>query len=150
MKAAADNILFPALEQTFMAVVLVDECNRVLFFNEAAEKLWGYSRDEVLGRDMNILIPGPLKHVHGDYVHHHRDGGNSRVVGMNRELQLERKDGTQVWTSFSLSKIDVDGRIHYMAAARDVSKEVARREQNRLLLLAVNNTDRAEIGRAHV
>lgn len=57
MKAAADNILFPALEQTFMAVVLVDECNRVLFFNEAAEKLWGYSRDEVLGRDMNILIP---------------------------------------------------------------------------------------------
>ena len=60
MKAAADNILFPALEQTFMAVVLVDERNRVLFFNEAAEKLWGYSRDEVLGRDMNILIPGPL------------------------------------------------------------------------------------------
>lgn len=145
MKAAADNILFPALEQTFMAVVLVDERNRVLFFNEAAEKLWGYSRDEVLGRDMNILIPGPLKHVHGDYVHHHRDGGNSRVVGMNRELQLERKDGTQVWTSFSLSKIDVDGRIHYMAAARDVSKEVARREQNRLLLLAVNNTDRAVV-----
>ncbi|SQB28662.1 cAMP phosphodiesterase [Citrobacter koseri] len=41
MKAAADNILFPALEQTFMAVVLVDERNRVLFFNEAAEKLWG-------------------------------------------------------------------------------------------------------------
>ena len=89
MKAAADNILFPALEQTFMAVVLVDERNRVLFFNEAAEKLWGYSRDEVLGQDMNILIPGPLKHVHEDYVHHHRDGGNSRIVGMNRELQLE-------------------------------------------------------------
>lgn len=104
MKAAADNILFPALEQTFMAVVLVDERNRVLFFNEAAEKLWGYSRDEVLGRDMNILIPGPLKHVHGDYVHHHRDGGNSRVVGMNRELQLERKTARRSGPAFRSPK----------------------------------------------
>lgn len=145
MKTAADNILFPALEQTFMAVVLVDERNRILFFNEAAEKLWGYPREEVLGRDMVILIPRDLKHAHGDYVRHNRDGETSRVVGMNRELQLERKDGTLVWTSFSLSKIDVDGRIHYMAAARDVSREVAAREQTRLLLLAVNNTDRAVV-----
>lgn len=145
MHVAADNILFPALEQTFMAIVLVDERNRVLFFNHAAENLWGYSRDEVLGKDMTILVPRVLKHVHGSYVHHNREGGDSRVAGMNRELQLERKDGTLVWTSFSLSKINVDGRIHYMAAARDVSKDVAGREQNRLLLLAVNNTDRAVI-----
>lgn len=145
MNTAADHIFSPALEQTFMAVVLVDEHNRILFFNEASEKLWGYSREEVLGRDMIVLIPRGLKHVHGDYVRHHRDGGASRVVGMNRELQLERKDGTLVWCSFSLSKIDVDGRIHYMAAARDVSREVAEREQNRLLLLAVNNTDRAVV-----
>ncbi len=136
MHVAADNILFPALEQTFMAIVLVDERNRVLFFNHAAENLWGYSRDEVLGKDMTILVPRVLKHVHGSYVHHNREGGDSRVAGMNRELQLERKDGTLVWTSFSLSKINVDGRIHYMAAARDVSKDVAGREQNRLFVVA--------------
>ncbi|WP_054179586.1 oxygen-sensing cyclic-di-GMP phosphodiesterase DosP [Trabulsiella odontotermitis] len=136
----AGHILFPALEQTIIAAVLVDEKNRVVFFNQAAEKLWGWVRDEVIGQNMRILLPQQLQHNHRDWVQRHRDGNESRVVGMNRELQLERKDGEKVWTVFSLSKVDVDNRIYYMVMARDVSDEVARREHNHLLLLAVNHT----------
>jgi c-di-GMP-specific phosphodiesterase len=140
--ADIDRILLPALEQSFMAVVLIDEQDRVLFFNQAAERLWGYARDEVLGRSMQLLLPHSLHSVHGDYIRKNREGGQARVVGMSRDIRMERKDGRQLWASFSLSKIDVAGRIHYMALARDVSDEVLRREENRLLLLAVNHTDR--------
>ncbi|WP_407578996.1 oxygen-sensing cyclic-di-GMP phosphodiesterase DosP [Citrobacter koseri] len=136
----AGHILFPALEQTIIAVALVDERNRVVFFNKAAEKLWGWTREEVIGQDMKVLLPQQLQRNHRDWVQHHRDGNASRVVGMNRELQLERKDGEKIWTVFSLSKVDSNSRIFYMAMARDVSDEVARREQNHLLLLAVNHT----------
>lgn len=139
------SILFPALEQTFMAVVLVNENDEILFFNDAAEKLWGYEKQEVMGQNLNILIPRNLKPAHASYVHHNRQGGKSRVSGMNRELQLERKDGTFIWASFSLSKINVNGLIYYMASVRDVTQDVNRREENRLLLLAVNNTNRAVI-----
>ncbi|KFB99330.1 sensory box/GGDEF family protein [Trabulsiella guamensis ATCC 49490] len=136
----AGHILFPALEQTIIAVVLVDEKNRIVFFNPAAEKLWQFSREEVVGQDMKILLPPSLQYNHKVWIQRHREGAESRVVGMNRELQLERSDGKKVWAVFSLSKVDVNGRIYYMAMARDVSDEVAAREQNRLLLLAVNHT----------
>lgn len=136
------GMLLPALEQSIMAAVLVDENNCVRYFNPAAERLWGYAREEVIDRDMQPLLPKALQAVHGNYMRSNREGGKPRAVGMNRDLLVERKDGRQSWVSFSLSKIDLSGRIHYLAFARDVSDEVARREQNRLLLLAVNHTER--------
>lgn len=146
MEASAadfERVLLPALEQTIVATVLVDENDRVLFFNPAAEKLWGYEREEVLGQKVELLVPRSLKPVHGDFTRRSREGGKPKIVGMSRDIPMERKDGRQLWASFSLSKIDVGGRIHYMAFARDVSEERAQREENRLLLLAVNHTDRA-------
>lgn len=136
------GMLLPALEQSIMAAVLVDESNCVRYFNPAAERLWGYAREEIIDRDMQPLLPKALQAVHGGYMRSNREGGKPRAVGMNRDLLVERKDGRQLWVSFSLSKIDLAGRIHYLAFARDVSDEVARREQNRLLLLAVNHTER--------
>jgi len=91
---------------------------------------------------MRPLLPKSLQGVHHDYMRENRAGGQPRVVGMSRDVLLERQDGKTLWASFSLSKIDIRGRIHYMAFARDVSEDVARREENRLLLLAVNNTER--------
>ncbi|EPP5101051.1 oxygen-sensing cyclic-di-GMP phosphodiesterase DosP [Enterobacter hormaechei] len=137
-----NSILLPALEQSIVAAVLVDENDCVLFFNQAAEQLWGYERHEVLGKNMQPLLPKSLRGAHGGYVRKNRVGGEAKVAGMSREVLMERKSGQQVWAMFSLSKIDLEGRIHYLALVRDVSDEVAMREQNRMLLIAVNNTDR--------
>ena len=54
---AADGIFFPALEQTMMGAVLINENDEVMFFNPAAEKLWGYKREEVIGNNIDMLIP---------------------------------------------------------------------------------------------
>jgi len=137
-----ENLLAPALEQSVIAVVLIDEQDRVLFFNHAAEKLWGYGRGEVIGGDVSTLVPGSLRDKHAGFLRNNREGGQPRIVGMSRDLELERKDGSRIWARFSLSKVDLDGRIHYMGFARDVSVEIAHREENRLLLLAIDHTDR--------
>lgn len=142
LHADLDAILRPALEQSSISVVLVDETNRILFFNQAAEHLWGYRRDEVLGQDMQLLLPPDLHVTHDDYVRKNRAGGENRLDGSTREVLMEHRDGRQLWASLSLSKVDLGGRIHYMAFARDVSAEVATREQNRLLLMAVDHTDK--------
>ncbi|HEY0124420.1 MAG TPA: oxygen-sensing cyclic-di-GMP phosphodiesterase DosP [Rhizobium sp.] len=140
--AGAQHILLPALEQAIDAVVLIDEHNAVTFFNRAAERLWGYERADVLGRNVKLLVPRAIQPAHDDYIASNRNTGANKIVGTNREIRIERKDGSETWGTFSLSKIDVGGRIHYMAFARDVSAEVAQREENRLLLLAINHTDR--------
>ncbi|MFC4726915.1 oxygen-sensing cyclic-di-GMP phosphodiesterase DosP [Coralloluteibacterium thermophilus] len=142
MMEGSTDLLLPALEQAAVAVVVIDDADRVLFFNQAAERLWGFNREEVLGRHMRPLLPRELRGVHDGFTRKNREGGSPRVAWTSRELLMERKDGQRLWAAFSLSKIDVGGRIHYMAFARDVSAEVERREENRLLLLAVNHTDR--------
>ena len=67
---AADGIFFPALEQNMMGAVLINENDEVMFFNPAAEKLWGYKREEVIGNNIDMLIPRDLRPAHPEYIRH--------------------------------------------------------------------------------
>ncbi|EGT3571410.1 oxygen-sensing cyclic-di-GMP phosphodiesterase [Citrobacter amalonaticus] len=145
VKSTGDSIFIPALEQNMMGAVLINDNDEVLFFNSAAEKLWGYRREEVIGQGISMLIPHDLRAAHPDYIRHNREGGQPRVEGMSRELLLERKDGTKVWTRFALSKVNVEGKIFYLAFVRDASVEMEQKEQKRLLVLAVDHLDRPVI-----
>ncbi|PYF79603.1 MULTISPECIES: PAS domain S-box protein [Marinomonas] len=116
-----------ALEQSIIAVITIDTKNTVTFFNPAAEKLWGYSRKEVIGQNVAMLIPHELRANHDGYVQHHRDSGDDKIVGSSREVQLQRKDGVRVWVQLSLSQVLVGKQKHYTAFVREVTNE--RREQ---------------------
>lgn len=124
---AADGIFFPALEQNMMGAVLINENDEVMFFNPAAEKLWGYKREEVIGNNIDMLIPRDLRPAHPEYIRHNREGGKARVEGMSRELQLEKKDGSKIWTRFALSKVSAEGKVYYLALVRDASVEMAQK-----------------------
>ncbi len=117
-----------ALEQSIIAVISIGPDNRVTFFNEAAEKLWGYKRQEVIGQNVALLIPSELRQHHDGYVNRHRNDGTNRIVGTSREVQLQRKDGVRVWALLSLSQIMVAGKKHYTAFVQDVTAERQARE----------------------
>jgi len=116
------------LEQALDAVVSIDERNNVTFFNAAAERFWGYARDEVLGRNVKMLVPRGIQPMHDDYVDANRKTGRDKIVGTSREVQVERKDGTLAWGALSLSKIRVGERIVYTAFVKDISREREVRE----------------------
>ncbi|MCE2574344.1 EAL domain-containing protein [Komagataeibacter sp. FNDCR2] len=134
--------VLPALEQTIIAVVIIDENNTVTFFNKAAENLWRCTRQDVIGRNVNVLVPRNIRASHDELVRHNRISGANRIVGTSREVQVERFDGTTFWANLSLSRIAVGGKIGYMALIRDISQEVDDREKIRLLSLVVRETDR--------
>nr|WP_324256912.1 PAS domain S-box protein [Cellvibrio fontiphilus] len=117
-----------ALEQSIIAVVSIDENNMVTFFNKAAEDLWGYQREEVIGRNVSKLVPESLRSGHDSYVNRHRSGGENRIVGTSREVQLQRKDGKMTWALLSLSQIEIHGKKHYTAFVQDVTREREARE----------------------
>ena len=106
------------LEQAIDAVVSIDENNNVTFFNAAAERLWGYSKYEVLGKNVKMLVPRDIQANHDGYVNANRRTGQNKIVGTSRDVQLPRKDGSIVWCSLALSKVNVDGKIHYTAFVR--------------------------------
>jgi len=110
------------LEQVIDAVIQIDENNEVVFFNPAAERLWGYQADEVIGRNVNLLVPQEIRHQHDALVNANRRSGVDKIVGTSRDVQIERKDGGRPWVNLALSKVQVDGGWHYTAFVRDVTE----------------------------
>ncbi|TVP72047.1 MAG: PAS domain S-box protein [Rhodobacteraceae bacterium] len=139
---AAEKRLRETLEQALDAVVEIDANNKVVFFNPAAERLWGFSAEEVLGHNVDMLVPLRHRAHHDDLVNRNRTTGVNKIVGTSREVEFDRKNGEKRWASLSLSKIPRDdGTITYTAFLRDITEEVARREHIRLLSLVADETD---------
>lgn len=111
------------LEQAIDAVVSIDENNNIMFYNAAAEKLWGYRKSEVIGKNVRMLVPREIQSNHDNLVNANRRTGQNKIVGTSRDVQVPRKDGTQVWCNLALSKIMVDNKITYTAFVRDITKQ---------------------------
>jgi len=133
------------LEQAADAVVTIDENNRVSFFNAAAEQLWGYHRDEVIGENVRMLVPPRHQSNHDDFVNRNRRTGEDRLVGQSLELDSVRKNGEVFWLNLSLSKTELKDRTIYTAFARDITEQVNQREKIRLLSLVADETNNSVI-----
>lgn len=143
-KEAQDRI-DQTLEQCIDAVVSIDETNCVTFFNKAAEALWGYSREEVISKNVKLLVPQALQHNHDQLVNRNRETGQDRIVGTSRDVKIERKDGKVIWGNLSLSKVTIGGKITYTAFVKDITKEKEQRDQIALLSLVANETENSVI-----
>ncbi|WP_420933856.1 PAS domain S-box protein [Alteromonas sp. A081] len=141
----AREIVEQTLEQALDAVVCINERNEVTLFNASAEKFWGYRREEVIGKNVKMLVPQAIQANHDNYVNANRETGQDKIVGTSREVRVERKDGEKLWGRLSLSKVRLADRTLYTAFVRDVTKEVEQREVQRMLSLVANETDNAVI-----
>ncbi|MGF1770575.1 PAS domain S-box protein [Enterovibrio makurazakiensis] len=111
------------LRQAIDAVVSIDADNNVTFFNPAAEELWGFKSDEVVGNNVRMLVPDEFQSNHDNFVNANRRTGNNKIVGSARELEMQRKDKSRIWVNFSLSKVDIGGNIGYTAFVRDITEQ---------------------------
>lgn len=117
------SLALNALERAIDAVVVIDTDNSVIFFNTAAETLWGYSRDEVLGKNVRMLVPVQFQAGHDQFVNANRTTGQDRIVGASRDVKLVRKDGEEVSVSLALSKMQMGKSWAYAAFVRNISQE---------------------------
>eukprot|EP01114_Cavostelium_apophysatum_P000448 TRINITY_DN10411_c0_g1_i1.p1 TRINITY_DN10411_c0_g1~~TRINITY_DN10411_c0_g1_i1.p1 ORF type:complete len:571 (+),score=214.17 TRINITY_DN10411_c0_g1_i1:54-1766(+) len=105
------------------AVILADDVGSIIDVNNKALELFGYTREEVMGKNVHILMPPKLAKRHGHYMHQFKTTGEKRLIGKPREMTSVRKDGTEFPILLSLGEIkDVDG-VRIMATIRDLSEE---------------------------
>ena len=133
------------LEQAIDAVVTIDQNNNVYLFNKAAEALWGYNKEEVIGKNVKMLVPSVLRSTHDNLVNNNRSTGVNKIVGTSREVEIHRKDGQVLWGKLSLSRVAINEEIHYTAFVQDVTEEVRRRDEFRRLSLVANETDNSVV-----
>jgi methyl-accepting chemotaxis protein len=142
----AQSIINQTLEQSFDAVVTIDEQNNIIFANPAAESLWGYSKEDMLGNNVKMLVPAEIQPHHDSYVNRNRKTGDDRIIGTQQELPIHRKDGGKRWASVSLARIKQDdGGNLYTAFLKDVTEDVERRDEFRMLSMVADETDNAVI-----
>ncbi|WP_317279120.1 PAS domain S-box protein [Kordiimonas aquimaris] len=141
----AQDIVNQTLEQALDAVVTIDEENCITFYNSAAEKLWGYSRAEVMGQNVKMLVPKAIQAPHDSYVNANRETHEDKIVGTSREVEVWRKDGTMRWGKLSLSRVELGDSTIYTAFVQDVTEEVEQRSYVQMLSLVANETDNSVI-----
>ena len=102
-------------------LIEVDAAGRIVLFNRAAEGMFGYSRDEVLGTNVSVLMPDPYVDEHNRCMERFHTGGEARMIGIGREVAGRRKDGTVFPLDLSVSETIVDDRRLFVGVIRDIT-----------------------------
>jgi two-component system sensor kinase FixL len=107
------------------AVICIDERGVVTLFNRAAEVIFGYEAAEVVGSNVNILMPPPYATEHDQYIERYRTTGAARAIGRIREVHARRKTGEVFPIELSVSEARVGDEVIYSAIIRDMSERQA-------------------------
>jgi len=122
-------ILKSAVENTNEAFVTIDENHTVIFFNKAAEKIFGYSRKEVIGRDLNVIMSPSCSKNHRQAVMRYVKTRIPGRIGHDTEMLARRKNGDSFPASISFSVTEVSGKLFFTGIVRDITEKKALQEQ---------------------
>jgi PAS domain S-box-containing protein len=109
------------LNTTADGMIVIDEKGQIEAFNGAAQKLFGYPEEEVLGRNVSILMPSPDHEQHDSYLEHYLATGDARIIGIGREVTGRRRDGTAFPVQLSVREMRIAGERKFAGILRDLS-----------------------------
>jgi PAS domain S-box-containing protein len=114
------------------AVISMDAAQRITLFNRAAETMFGYAPEEVLGRPLELLIPQRFRKVHDEHVAHfaHSNKNNLLMSDRRRVFGL-RKDGTEFHMAASISRLNIAGETTFTVICSDATEAVQAEQQLR-------------------
>ena len=110
------------LDSTPDPMIIIDESGFILLANSQTTNVFGYSKDELIGEKVELLIPQRFKSQHGAHRTSFFTAPKSRMMGSGLELFASRKDGTEIPVEVSLNPIHVEEKTWVSAAIRDVSE----------------------------
>jgi len=117
------------------AIITIDAKGVVRDLNPAAARVFGYSPNEVIGRNIKMLMPDPYHREHDGYVSNYLRTGRAKVIGHGREVAGRRKDGSIFPMELAVSEMVVGGRRMFTGVVRDIT-ERKQVEQHQELLVA--------------
>src|SRR5687767_5421486 len=105
----ARQVLAAIFDTAVDGIVVIDARGLIEAFNPAAEGLFGYVERDVVGQNVKMLMPAPYRDEHDGYLARYQQTGEARIIGIGREVQAVRRDGTVFPVHLSVGEMSVDG-----------------------------------------
>lgn len=116
-------LLKAIIETAIDGIITIDSHGLVESMNPSASKLFQYSPEEVIGRNISMLMPSPHRERHDDYLQRYQDTGVAHIIGIGREVTGLRKDGSVFPFRLAVSEVKYSGRKIYTGFIHDLSRE---------------------------
>ncbi len=111
------------LDTALDAVISIDEAGRIVEFNQAASRIFGWARDEALGRVLaDLIIPPGLREKHKDGLRRYVATGDSRILGRLIEVEGQRADGSLVPVELTIAEVPLQRGRLFTGILRDISE----------------------------
>lgn len=123
------------------SIITIDEDGIIDSVNPATEKMFGYTREELIGENLNIIIPEQHKENHTGYIKEYLATGKRNIIGKGRDIEAERKDGSVFPIGISVSEFEIGERRMFTGIIRDISI----RKKAEQIMLDYNKTLEKEV-----
>jgi len=118
-----DDLLQAVVDTAIDGLILIEADGRIALFNTACERLFGYKPEEVLGKNVSMLMPEPDRSAHDGYIARYQATGEKRIIGIGRAVTGRRKDGTVFPFELAIGEYNSpDGKRMFVGVIHDLSK----------------------------
>ncbi len=121
------------------AIIVIDEAGLIESINPAAERVFGYAASDIMGENISVLMAGTHRAAHDSYISAYRRTGKAKIIGVGREVEGRRKDGSTFPVDLTIAEWQVAGKRHFTGIVRDISERKRQEEKVALLLREVNH-----------
>jgi len=110
------------VENIVDGLITIDEKGIVASFNPAAENIFGYQAEEVIGKNIKMLMPDPFHSEHDGYLNNYHQTRNKKIIGIGREVEGQRKDGSVFPLDLAVGEMLIEGKKMFTGVVRDITE----------------------------
>ena len=130
------------LETAVNAIITISETGIIENINAATERMFGYTREDMIGQNVSMLMPSPYREQHDEYLSSYLQSGVKKIIGIGREAIAQRKDGSLFPIDLSVGEVQLSNRRIFTGIIRDLSEKKRLEEK----LLSISEEEQSRIG----